>query len=320
MWAPWESHTAEHEAAWVAAYVAWFDRIDNAIASKNSISVAECERRFRARVGEPPTGRLEPAAEAAARSCAGLRSAAPGAAWLDRFAVVAGRVTSAHELDARPVYEADLSAVAGKIAGQAAHVHCWDEDDWFSYSQQTALLYGIESRPIGLATPASARIDLAQSGCEPLRSFYRSSYAPTLSTQKRQRARRSARLARSRGRAPEETGRLGGGGRMPRDAAGSRACAGPRPRPSLPGRDGRPGVGGRIPHPVRQVSNGCLLQRRTARPQRRLEELALGDCQTPTPWTKPAPVVLADHRLHCRIERLLACGRRLCPCSCWQRS
>ena len=183
VWAPWESDTAERERAWVAAYVAWFDRVDAAIASNNPMSVAECERRFRARVGEPPTGRLEPAAEAAARSCAGLPSYDAGAAWLDGFDVVASKVTSAHEMDARPVYEADLSAVAGRIAGKTARVHCWDEDDWLAYSQQAALLYGIEFWPIGLATPASARIDLAHSGCEPLRSFYRSSYAPTLSTQ-----------------------------------------------------------------------------------------------------------------------------------------
>jgi hypothetical protein len=129
-------------------------------------------RQFGRRVGPPPSERFEPVASAARRTCR-------GSSWSS----VTSTLIEAHRHDARATHERDLSKHAASIAGRRAEVNCWPEASWTPLVDHFQLIVRDEFWLAGLASPASGRIDLAPTVCEPLRMFFRGNYSPILNLQ-----------------------------------------------------------------------------------------------------------------------------------------
>jgi len=170
-WSPWGSDQHERESAWVEAMLAWSD-VDAWAGRRTAAEIRSCEARYDDKVGSPPSSRLEPVSRVARRGC----RETVGFLWDE----VADRLVMSHFREADTIVEADLSRIAGEVAGTRVRVNCWQEQDWGPFAEQYGLFNGDEFRLAGYATPSRGRIDLAPSVCDYLRRFFRSQYAPRL--------------------------------------------------------------------------------------------------------------------------------------------
>ncbi len=167
-WHPWSVDQRERELPWAQALARW---------SANT-RPGTCRARFDQAVGPAPTERLEPVAALARRRCPGPQNAH------DTHWLIVGRLIDIHRQNAETLAENDLAKLARAISGGRARVHCWTEEDWNTMAEQYALFdSGDHLEPIGIADPAARRIDLAQAVCDPLRRFFRGSYAPWRNTE-----------------------------------------------------------------------------------------------------------------------------------------
>ena len=189
-WEPWRSHEREHELAWIAAYAAWSDRLDAALAGGDYGPGADCEDSYATEVGAAPA-RLAAAARIARAGCSQLRNAIalaePGERDLGDWHAVRDEILT--DLTDRRTQVAalgpvpELAAYAAPLAGLRPEVFCWSSSHWEELSEEWRLIRVDEFWPIGLADLERERIHLAPQICDPLDRFFGGDYAPNLNLQ-----------------------------------------------------------------------------------------------------------------------------------------
>ena len=164
-WSPWASEGRAHEEVWLRELDAWSSAYDG-------VEGRACLRAFERRVGEAPTDRMRPVAQAARNWCRGT-------SWYG----VEGSVVDAHRGTASATREPDFSRIASSISGGKARVHCWPEKDWTPFAQDFERIVRRDEFWLAGIAHFPSRIDLSPDVCEPLRLFFRGSYTPYLNTQ-----------------------------------------------------------------------------------------------------------------------------------------
>lgn len=128
------------ELGWVRGYSAWAIELgDEDVSSSSSEAARDCEDRLD-RIGEPPSQRLEPAAERARDVCPLLSEPGTRRRALD-FVDEADELVLPYMRDQQPLElrsgvstesraDVGMSEDASDVIGSAVEVRCWDEPDW----------------------------------------------------------------------------------------------------------------------------------------------------------------------------------------------
>jgi hypothetical protein len=187
-WSPWERPS---EVEWLQDYEAWSERTE-AMLGDIALVQASCESAYDEEVGGPPTQRLEPAAHAARRGCAGLSPEG----WQRAQSEVGRAIRDVHAAEAPPRQSRDFSELARSIAGREATVYCWSAVGWAQLFEHYALLRGDDEISLrGMTDIAEGRIDLDPGICATLRGYVRRYRPPALSDENFELARALVVLA-----------------------------------------------------------------------------------------------------------------------------
>ena len=179
-WQPWASKEREHELEWLEDFDAWSDSIDMRLGSGDLSAATSCMESYETDVEDPPA-RLTEAAKIAVAGCRSLsRSNGDSEEWRYVRHDILADLTDRRTRAAAPPPATELAARAVPFSGGDLEAFCWTSTHWDELKEEWAIVDPDELWPIGFADPGRDRIHLAPEVCEPLRRFYGSNYAPSM--------------------------------------------------------------------------------------------------------------------------------------------
>ena len=165
-WSPWKEATG---VEWLGTYRVWSDGIDAALQAGLVMSRTDCEATFDEEVGQPQE-ELQAVAATARRGCAALSPAG----WRNGKADVVRALIDAHDDALPPRRRRDVSEIAESGVGVRPDVYCWQSAGWAPFAEQYAIVRGGEEASLrGIADSARNRIHLDPGVCAGLRWYLR---------------------------------------------------------------------------------------------------------------------------------------------------